>query len=390
VASGSPDERVDLSVQRLLADACELTGHTDFGLGFRDNLEALLDMYGSSARYTPRGLKSTRKRLLGLLANRLRIEAAFARHPDIHARRLEAPMYLVGLPRTGTSALLNLLELDTSSRPLRYWESQHPDPSPGLEPGQLDPRLAETRALIEQAYARNPAFAAIHRVRAEGAEECVQLLAHTLGSVQMGIEPLITPYREYFAGQDQRENYRYYVGLLKLLDWQRPGQRWLLKSPAHLWALTAIFESFPDACMIWTHRDPAAVVGSYCSMVEVLSTHREAIDPNEIGAAVLEYLGQCVERGMSQRRACPADRFVDVHHHEFVANPLGVVQRVYAAFGLSLDAGAAARMRAEIELSTANPRSGEHRYSLARYGLNRDQVHGRFRAYMTEFGLLSG
>ena len=127
-----------------------------------------------------------------------------------------------------------------------------------------------------------------------------------LGSVQMGVEPLLSPYREYFEAQDQRASYSYYAELLKLLDFQRPAERWLLKSPAHLWALDALLELFPDACIVWAHRDPVELVASYCSMIQELSRIREAVDPREIGASVLEYLARSVERAISARAALPA------------------------------------------------------------------------------------
>jgi len=246
--SAQREADLELDAERLLADAVEQSaGLSDFGEGYRENLDALLDMYRSTARLSAAGRKSTRRRLLSLLKNRLQIARALERAPEIRARKLARPMYIVGLPRTGTSALFNLLACDAASRPLLYWEGLHPEPGPPVAPGEIDPRLLATRADLERAYAKNPEFRAVHHVRADGPEECVALLSHTLGSVQMGVEPMISPYREYFERQDQRANYRYYADLLRLLDSQRPGRRWLLKSPAHLWALAPLVEQFPDA-----------------------------------------------------------------------------------------------------------------------------------------------
>lgn len=375
----------ELGEDRLLADAVEHAGGlSDFGEDYRDNLRALLEMYGSAARLTPSGRKATRRRLLGLLQNRLRISHAFQSRPEIRTRTLRRPMYIVGLPRTGTSALFNLLARDGATRPLLYWEGLHPEPGPALAPGEIDPRLSQTRRDLERAYARNPEFAAVHRVHADGPEECVALLSHTLGSVQLGIEPLISPYREYFAGQDQRANYRYYVDLLRLLDAQRPGHRWLLKSPAHLWGLCPLLELLPDACIVWTHRDPVVVVASYCSMIEALSGLREAVDPHEIGASVLAYLAASVERAMHDREQLDPQRVIDIGHYEALRSPLAVVERVYAYFGIAASAADYQQMR-DYSLARSEPRAGEHRYDLGRYGLRPEQVAERFSSYGRHF-----
>ena len=379
------DSNDELSEARLLADASKHSGGLDdFGEGFLDNLGALLEMYRGTAALTPAGRKSTRRRLLGLLVNRLRIARAFAAAPQHRSRALQAPVYVVGLPRTGTSALFNLLARDRSSRPLLYWEGLHPDPGPELAPGEIDPRLVQTRLELERAYERNPGFAALHRVRADAPEECVALLAHTLGSVQMGIEPLISPYREYFVQQDQRDNYRYYVDLLRLLDSQRPGRRWLLKSPAHLWGLAALLEQLPDARVVWTHRDPRAVVASYCSMIEALSSVREPLDPRAIGRDVLAYLASSAERALQERAALDPRQLADVSHAETVRDPLATVERIYAGFALELPALDRERMR-EYTRAREEPTAGAHRYDLARYGLQPEQVSERFQPYLTRF-----
>ncbi|HMJ11686.1 MAG TPA: sulfotransferase [Polyangiaceae bacterium] len=383
MASGSTE--ASLREAELLAKAQSITGLADFGDGYQENLHALLEMYNGSARLSAQGVKATRRRLIALLVNRLLIEQAFERHPEIRSRQLQRPMYMVGLPRTGTSAFFNLLAADPVSRPLLLWEGTYPNPIEDLAPGEPDPRMLALASGMEHFYENNPEFAKIHHARADGPEECVQLLAHTLGSVQMGIEPLISPYREYFQAQDQRANYAYYHDLLKLLDFQRPGERWLLKSPAHLWSLDVLLELFPDACIIWAHRNPAALVASYCSMMQALSNVRESVDPMELGPTVLEYLARSVERAMHARAALPADRFHDVYYDDFVADPLHSVRGTYQAFGLSLSEAAEQRMQEHVRESPRN-RHGEHRYSLEQYGLTTQQVRERFASYLERFG----
>jgi hypothetical protein len=385
----SQSDAVDLSESALLTEARAKTGLSDFGgEDFREGLRALLAMYDTTARLTPAGRKVTRRRILELLTNRLHIQATLKKHPEIQKRPIVRPVYLTGLPRTGTSALFNLLAIDGASRPLLYWEGCYPHPIEGLAPGEIDPRLAQLRQSLERMRQKDPEFAKIHEVTADGPEECVQLLAHTLGGVQLGIEPLISPYREWFEKQDLRAPYAYYADLLRMLDWQRPGQRWLLKSPAHLWALDVLVGMFPDACIIQTHRDPAQIIGSYCSMVAMLMRGRDAVDPREIGPAVLESLARSVERGMAARDKLDPARFVDVSYRQFVKDPLAVAERVYAEFHLELAPRTIDAMRKHIAEHPQN-KHGTHKYTLADYGLDAETVKRRFAAYTERFEVVS-
>jgi sulfotransferase family protein len=383
--SDAQPEKLDLSASALLAEAEAKTGLHDFGGDdFREGLGVLLAMYDTTARLSPAGRKIARRRVLELLTNRLFIQETFRKHPEIKTRPIRGPMYLTGLPRTGTSALFNLLAIDRATRPLLYWEGCHPYPLDGLKPGEPDPRLVAVRESLAKMRQRDPEFSKIHEVTADGPEECVQLLAHTLGGVQLGIEPLISPYREWFEKQDLRGPYAYYADLLRMLDWQRPGERWLLKSPAHLWALDVLIGMFPDACIIQTHRDPAQIIGSYCSMVAMLMRGREAVNPLELGPAVLEYLARSVERAMAARDKLGPQRFVDVGYRQFLRDPIGTAERIYDAFHLTLAPRTVDAMRKHIADHPQN-KHGAHKYALADYGLTAQSVIKRLAPYIARF-----
>jgi hypothetical protein len=362
----------------------------DFGEdGYRERLAALLAMYDGPARLSRGGRKATRRRLVQLLENRLHIHAALVRHPEIHTRRLRRPVYLTGLPRTGTSMLFNVLAADPRARALLYWEGCYPNPSPTPTDGGEDPRLIALRASLARAAERNPDMAKIHQVSADGPEECVQLLAHTLGGVQNGIEPMIAPYREHFFAQDLRPVYAYYADLLRLLDWQRPGERWLLKSPAHLWGLDLLVGELPDACIVQTHRDPRAILGSYCSMMRALMSIRESVDARELGPLVLEYLARSVERAMDARAAADPRCFIDISYADLVAHPLASVRAIYAAFDLELAPASAAALERHVHAHPQN-RHGTHDYALAEFGLTASAVLDRMARYVERFDLPTG
>jgi hypothetical protein len=393
LASSIPSaETIGRAEEDLLSRAREGAGLSDFGEdGFREGLRALLAMYTTTGGLTPQGRKSTRRRLIELLSNRLRIAEAFRQHPEIRARSITRPVYLTGLPRTGTSALFNVLAKDSASRPLLFWEGRHPDPLfnegavvRSTADGALDPRFVALSAALERGRQNNPAFAKIHYVRADGPEECVELLAHTLSSVMMGVEPLLAPYDAWFQAQDLRPSYAYYRDLLKLIDWQRPGERWLLKSPCHLWAIDVLVEMFPDACIVQTHRNPVQIIGSYCSMMAALMAGRESFDPAELGNAVLEYLSRSVERAMAAREKADPKRFVDIQYRAFMADPMGTVERVYGAFGLELRGETADAMARHLREEVQN-KHGSHDYTLEQFGLSKEKVQKRLAGYVERF-----
>ena len=388
MSAPAPDE-AELSVAALLAEAQRATGLEDFGdPAFREGLDVLVATYLANG-FDARRLRRERRRLGQLLATRLRVVDALRRHPEIRTRALRSPMILTGFPRTGTSALFNLLAADPAARPLLLWEGVFPDPLEGLPSGQTDPRLEALRAHYEKGREKNPEFSKIHEVRADGPEECVLLLAHAFCDVQMGIEPLLEPYASWFQAQDLRAAYALYHDLLRMLDWQRPGERWLLKSPAHLWALDVLVERFPDVCLVVTHRDPVEILGSYCSMMAALLTGQTHFDPKALGPVVLEYLARSMERGLAARERSDPARFVDVDYGAFLADPLAEARRIYAAFGLALGAEAGAAMRAHLERHPQH-RHGTHDYQLESFGLEAGRVRERLAAYTARFGLAPG
>jgi hypothetical protein len=379
-------DALDLGLEGLLDDARAATGLEDFGdPSFHEGLGVLLETY-EAARLRRGGRRRTRSRLLQLLWNRLKIERAWKTHPEIRGRAVRRPVYLTGLPRTGTSTLFNLLGCDAASRPLLLWEGVCPDPLEGAVRGEPDPRMLMIQAGLDADRARNPEFDKIHFAKADGPEECVLLLAHTFKDVQLGIEPLMEPYGAWFQRQDLRAPYAYYKGLLQMLDWQRPGERWLLKSPAHLWALDVLVELFPDACIVQTHREPIEVIPSYCSMMAAIMSIKESVDAKALGPVVLEYLARSLERGIAARDASDPARFLDVDYRAFTAAPMTEIARIYRHFDLPLGAESERAMGAFL---AANPRNkhGEHQYSLEEYGLTAGWVRARLGFYLERFDL---
>ncbi|GAB5449827.1 MAG: sulfotransferase [Halioglobus sp.] len=376
------ESAVSFNADELIAEVIEQTGFDDFGdLPYREGLEVLLETYDRNIR-DEEGRARCRQRVSMQLATRLKCENAFCTIPEYAEQLIEAPIFVTGLPRSGTSALLNLLVAAPENRGLLQWEVQFPDPWPGSEPGAEDPRYPSLVKALEET--RNSEFAKIHFIDADTPEECVLLHAFAFTGVQLGFEIMLEPYRSWLLKQDLVPMYAYQKKQMQLLNWRNPGKQWMLKAPAHMWGIDAIREVFPDARFVWCHRDPQKVVPSINSMNKVVMNMYAGdcshFDAGEIGRAVMEWYALSLEQGLAMREKLPAELFVDCSQAEFVADPLGVVQRVYDAFGLTLDDVSRDAMQAHID---ANPKGkhGKHEYDLAEYGLTRELIADRFAFY---------
>lgn len=372
-----------LDVSGLLEEARQGTGLADFGADdFREGLGVLLETYETNGFDTD-ACRRLRGRVLGLLMERLRIEDAWRTHPEIRDVTIEAPMYLTGLPRTGTSALLNLLAQDPAARPMQLWEGLNPSPLPGNPPQEDDPRFVAMRDFMDRMYEENPDFDRIHHTSADTPEECIHLLNHTFQDVQFGMEVLMQPYGAWFEAQDHRPSYLYYADLLRMLQWQRPGDRFLLKTPAHLWALDILVDMFPDCSIVVTHRDPVECVASYSSMMEALMKGR-AFERRDLGPVVMEYLARKMEHSMACRESIDPARIVDIRFDDIVAAPVGAVRSIYDHFRLPMPAVLEAAFG---DHAAAHPQGehGTHDYELETYGLTEGRIRDRFATYTERF-----
>ncbi len=373
-----------LELEALLEEARQATQLSDFGSDdFRAGLTMLIDTY-NRAPLSERGRKRNHRRLLELLTTRLRLQDGWNRHPEILDRRISRPMVLTGLPRSGTSALFNLLASDPAARPLLLWEARHPDPLENLAKGATDPRRDELEARFAAARAANPEFTKVHFTSADTPEECVLVHAFALHGVQMGFEVMLEPYATWYREQDLGGMYAYYRDVLKMLDWQRPGRRWLLKAPAHMWGIEPLVATFPDVSIVWSHRNPLVCIASICSMTALLMEPQMEVDKQTLGPVVLDFYATSLERGLAARDRIESARFIDVDHDDFVGDSIATAERIYDHFSLTFSDD----VRAAIdEHARANPKGkhGKHQYSLAEYGLEADAIKARFAPYIERF-----
>jgi len=381
------DEVAALRAEALLSEACERTGLEDFGEpSWREGLDVLLDDLARAA-LSDLGRMVWRGRLLSHAVQRLRVLDVLARQPEIERQPVPAPVFLVGLPRTGTTALAHLLAQDPATRSLRVWESAQPVPPPETASEHGDPRIESAAKQLEAMRQLSPRLAAMHEDTPTGPTENHDLLGMSFRAFHFAGMSFVPRYVAWWLACDMTPAYRLMKRTLQLLQWRCPPTRWQLKSPPDSFCLEAILAVFPDARFVMTHRDPAAVLGSVCSLIHTMYEMTSTPPPAAaIGAAELASWAEAMRRLLAVRERVGEARFADVHFHELASAPLGAIAGAYARLGLPWTAAAEGAMRAH---AAANPRGkhGEHLYRLEDWGLERKAVHEAFRSYTERCGV---
>lgn len=365
----------------LIARACEQARLDDFGSpSYREGLQVLVASLDGEAALNDVGVAALEAQIVTHLVNRLRVNDWLVSHPDLLQRPVERPLFVLGMPRTGTTLLSYLLDCDPSNRSLLRWEAMASVPPATTSTLRTDPRVAAARDGQAVLDAINPSFKAIHYEAPDGPTECVAVLAQDFKSLLWETVANVPAYGAWLAGADLTSAYAYHERVLQVLQSEAPG-RWTLKSPAHCFGLDALVARYPDARLVMTHRDPVAVVASVCSLVRSLSgTFSDADHSAYIAAHWTDVVVDAVGRVGAFRRREGDDRFVDVRYDDLVRDPLGVVRRIYTHFGDELSDEASRRMAAYV---AANPQGvhGRHHYTLEDLGLDRGALEARFSDY---------
>jgi hypothetical protein len=381
-----PRERDDVgTVEDLHASATRITGLDDFGGGddYVEGLEVLLESYARDAGLTPLGNGNARMFLRGALVARLLSEAQWRQHPEHADVAIERPIFVTGLPRTGTTALHRLLTADPGHQGLELWLTEVPQPRPPRETWEENPVFAGIQAGYSKHHQENPEYMGLHYIAADQVEECWQLLRQSMRSISFECLAHLPTYSAWLAGQDWRPAYRRHRRLLQLIGLPDAGRRWVLKNPSHLFALDALFDVYPDALVVQTHREPRTAIASVCSLAAASSAGwSDTFTGATIGRDQLELWARGLEKFTADRAALDPSRFLDVAYEDFVADPIGTTEGVYAHFGLPLSDAARLSMRAVHEESTSGGRRPAHRYTLADAGLTADDVDARFAAVL--------
>lgn len=363
-------QQVELSPEAVLAAAVERTGLDDFGPDdFQERLALQLGEVDRDPERTGLGRLTVWNDALRAAANRLRIRDLLKRHPEILGIEIRRPIIVVGLPRSGTTHLVNLIAADERLRSMPLWEGQEPVPDPREAPGPdgADPRWARSARAWAAMQTTAPLLAAMHPMSPDHIHEEIELQLPDFASYNQEWVVRAPRWRDHYLARDQTPHYAYMKTALQILTWFRPRERWVLKSPQHLEQLGPLLATFPDATIAVTHRDPVAVIQSTITMLTYGARNSYRTPrPEWYRDYWSDRIRRLLEASVRDRTLLPAGRTVDVLFHEFMADELGTVERIYEAAGLALTDGARARIQA---YRRAHPRGKEGQVA---YDLRRD------------------
>ncbi|SFB19283.1 Sulfotransferase family protein [Amycolatopsis marina] len=368
------------TVADLHASASRITGLDDFGGDeHREGLAVLLESYERDALLTPRGSKVARAFLRGALISRLLSESAWRAHPEHADVPIDRPIFVTGLPRTGTTALHRLLTEDPAHQGLELWLTEVPRPRPPRSTWAADPVFQGIQAGYDQHHVEHPEFMGLHYTSAEQVEECWQLLRQSAMSISYECFAYLPTYSAWLAEQDWTTAYRRHRRNLQLIGLPDADRRWVLKNPSHLFALDALLEIYPDALIIQTHRSPRTAIASVASLTEQATAGWSEVFHGEVvGRTQLELWSRGLDAFTAERAKHDPARFFDVDYADFVADPIGTVESIYDHFGLEMTQAARAAMTELHTASTSGGRRPAHRYTLDDFGLTAADVDARF------------
>lgn len=380
---------VELDPDTLIRRAVQRTGLADFGSDdFRGRLVAQVAAIEADTGNTNLNRLTLRNRIIRLLSSRLLLTDLLARYPEIHAIEIEKPIIVVGLPRSGTTHLVNLIAADERRRALPYWESQEPFPLRGEGPDAagIDPRYARSVAEHDMVRQTAPHTAAMHDRHPSAIEEEVELLDIDFASYVLEWHARVPQWRDFYLGLDQDRHYRYLRTVIQALTFLRGPRQWVLKSPQHCEQLGPLIRTFPDATVAFTHRDPAAVIQSAVTMLAYGDRmRRSSIDPQWLIAYWTDRIERLLRACVTDRALIPDDRSIDIGFHRLNGNEMAIVDDLYARTGTR----APETTRTALQRYLAdNPRGkhGQVRYDLQRhFGCSTEDIRSRFEFYFRRF-----
>jgi hypothetical protein len=381
--SGSTGRTNVGTVDDLHASAVKACGLDDFGVdddNYREALGTLLESFRRDADLTEFGSKMQRFFVRNALVARLVSEAAFKQYPQHLDVSIERPIFVTGLPRTGTTAIHRLLTADPAHQGLELWLAEFPQPRPPRETWSQNPVFRQLDEQFSKAHAENPDYTGLHYMTADEVEECWQLLRQSLHSVSYETLAHLPTYSQWLSRQDWTKPYRRHRKNLQLIGLNDAEKRWVLKNPSHLFALDALFATYPDALVVQCHRPAETIMASMCSLAQQTTEGwSHTFSGDVIGRDALETWSRGLELFNAERVKHDPAQFYDLDYFALIKDPIAVVEDIYRKFGIEFTDAARASMEAIHAASQEGPRAPKHTYSLADYGLTPEAVKERFK-----------
>ncbi|MFZ2445259.1 MAG: sulfotransferase [Syntrophobacteraceae bacterium] len=374
----------------LLNKANRLTGLEDLGCETAyEALGVLLKSLESDAELNFIGRICAHNHILGMLCNGLRLRETRRRHPRIADEIIRRPLFITGLPRTGSTLLHALLAQDVSCRAPRTWEVMHPCPPPERHSYDHDAHIAETARELKWLGVIMPGFKRVHLIDARLPQECIAITGHSFISYLFESMYFVYSYRAWHDGRDKRPSYECHKRFLQHLQWRAPGTHWVLKAPSHLFTLETLLHVYPDARIVMTHRDPLKVLPSCASFTEVLrGSFTDCLDRKQLGVEIARHWekGGRIAIEFCQSNGNSRGRLFNVQYADLVREPMAVVRLIYRHFDMELTPESETAMRRFLAKNPQN-RHGVHRYSLGEFGLDRNAERRSFEFYTDFFGI---
>ncbi|HEU5245542.1 MAG TPA: sulfotransferase [Candidatus Udaeobacter sp.] len=377
--------RAPIRAVDLIETAKRRCGLDDFGGGdFFEGLSRLLDSCQRESQLNLIGRIVLRADLMRILCLRLFMQRDRQAYPSIVRQEIREPLFIVGLPRSGTTLLHTLLAVDPEHRVPLTWEVMTPSPP------TRDNEKRRVQRAVQSCNCFNwlaPTFRHVHPVGAELPQECVSLMAPTFMSDQFDAMYYVPSYRAWFFRQDLRPAYEYHRHFLQHLQVRQRARRWVLKAPTHMFALPTLLAVYPDALFVQTHRAPLDAMASVSSLITILRrVFSDAVDPLEVCREAIDYWSKTLDKFLQERDRLAEHRICDVNYVEVRSDPLAAVRRIYMHFGWSLSQKIEERMRRTLA-NQPQERYGRHRYDLSQFGVQEAESAARFAAYCDRFGL---
>jgi hypothetical protein len=379
-----------LGESALLTAAEQATNLHDWGtdqtfrVGLGKLIEAINEMHPPAAL-----VEQARGRLLGSLITKLHFVEDEKRHPEILAEKIERPVIIVGLPRTGTTVVYELLALDPATRAPRNWEFAMPWPAPEVATWNTDPRIAQLNAIFAHLLQAAPVLADIQIIEATHPSECNLAFTHHFASSQFPGDWGAPSYARWLRETRPPGRYAAHKRILQQLQWKGPRGRWTLKSPEHLCTIDELIQAYPDACLVWTHRDP---VSAFSSLSSMLNEFHKAVGAKEdrkaVGRYVVDTWTTALEHATTSREKHPSVEraVIDIAHRDVIKDKLEVVHRIHRRFGLQVTAEHETQLRSQLD--KVSERLGRHKHKPEDFGISADEVRERLPKYLARFGAL--
>ena len=378
---------IPIEAERVMKLAERTTGLSDWGNGgFQQRLDATVAGL-NEARLNTTGLLGARYELHWHLGNRLRIIDFAKRHPELDEVDIERPVVITGFFRTGTTFLHNVLAADPNNRVAKAWELSYPLGRLGDPLGDVAWRRAQAKFAFGFNQAAIPDQGVAHHVTADSYEECFFLLENDMAVLTFWVGFAAFEYANAMLDWDMREPYEFHKLQLKILNAQRSAKRWVLKCPWHIWNMDALMAVYPDAQIIFTHRDIAKALASHCSLAAKMGSKlKRSLDLDELGRFWLDYAKIGLDRAMEARKTIPESQLYDVRLRDMMASPMTVLEDIYSHFDLEFTEETAQALEERIAEKPTS-QEGEHEYSIEEFGLTNEQVRETLKSYNARFGV---